>query len=181
MFKKIVASVVASLTLASPALATSSVFAEHQELWGALNDVGITTYVNHEYCYDGADGADGFYVSSHSVLVVCQDNATDTTEVQWTANDLDTLRHEAHHVIQDCKVGSMGDGRLGPVFDNENEYWDFVLSSGYTEEELQGIASNYRSNGANDDVIITELEAFAVARSVSAENIAVAVLDYCGS
>ena len=39
--------------------------------------------------------------------------------VQWTENDLDTLRHEAMHVLQDCSAGRVGDGLLESTMTTE--------------------------------------------------------------
>ena len=60
----------------------------------------------------------GFYSSHNRVLVVCNDRYVkgENEDPQWTANDLDTLRHEAQHLIQDCMVGGLADSKLHPVY-----------------------------------------------------------------
>ena len=179
---KFAAALFASLAIAAPSMAApvTGTMEDHQQLWAALNESGVTTYINHEQCE--VMEAAGFYVSSYNVLVVCQDNRVNSDEeVQWTANDLDTLRHEAHHVVQDCKVGTQGDDRLGSVFNNDEDWKEFILNSGYTREQLNAIAESYASRGADENTLIIELEAFAVANSVNASTIADAVRHYCGS
>lgn len=178
---KFATGLLSALAIAVPSVASpvTGTMEDHQVLWQALNENGVTTYLNHEACdtYDAA----GFYISSYNVLVVCQDNRiTDDVEVQWTENDLDTLRHEAHHVIQDCKLGTQGDDELGSVFTTEEDWKNFVLNSGYTVEQLNLIAQGYIDRGADTDVVIIELEAFAVANSVNARDIAQGVANHCG-
>ena len=153
---------------------------EHQELWYTLQEVGIDTRVNMTgLCDDGE--TDGAYFYMRSTLVVCQDNANTfgAKEVGWTPNDYDTLRHEAHHVVQDCLAGGLADGESALLFNDFDELKEFVHSI-LTEEQVSGIISNYRESGAPDDVILRELEAFAVAAGVSAPNIAKAVSEVCG-
>ena len=43
----------------------------------------------------------------YNSIMICQDDRIETSdqEVEWTENDYDTLRHEAHHVVQDCMKG----------------------------------------------------------------------------
>jgi len=112
--------------------------------------------------------------------VICQDNREEAdVEVDWTPNDLDTLRHEAHHVVQDCKVGAQGDDLLGSVFESEEDWKQFILNSGYSVAELNGIAESYAERGADDETLVIELEAFAVANVINANDIAQAVRTYC--
>ena len=107
-FNRLAASALASLSLLMPgaALADNS-FEAHASLANAIAEVGVDVYINPpEVCEDGIAG---MYISGASALVVCQDNATGEEQVDWTANDLDTLRHEAQHLIQDCVAFRRGD------------------------------------------------------------------------
>ena len=154
---------------------------EHRELWSALQEVGIDTRINLAgLCDDGE--TDGAYFYMRSTLVVCQDNANTfgAKEVGWTPNDYDTLRHEAHHVVQDCLAGGLADGESALLFNDFDELKEFVHGI-LTEEQVSGIISNYRESGAPDDVILRELEAFAVASGVSASSITRAVTEICGA
>ena len=159
--------------------AKASVHQEHVELWRTLQEVGVTTLINEpSLCHN--EKADGAYFYTESTLIVCQDNSHrfGTKEVTWTANDYDTLRHEAHHVIQDCLVGGIADGKLGRLFSDIDELKEFVFNA-LTEEQVKAIVTQYRESGADDDVILRELEAFAVATSVDARNISEGLRDVC--
>ena len=103
----------------------------------------------------------------HGTMVICQQHATpqdEGKEVGWTNEDLDTLRHESHHLVQDCIGGVKGDLQLVPVFttrDGLESFIDGVL----TQEEVDQITTTYSSVGATDEVIWIEIETFAVARN----------------
>ena len=147
---------------------------EHQELWDTLEGVGISVHVNEpDVCEDNWGG--GMYIQHEGdgYLIVCQDkgeNAGTDNQVQWSANDYDTLRHEAHHVIQDCKAGDIADGELEPVLDDVRQHERFVRSS-LSQRRIKWIIENYVAKGADRDTIILELEAFSVAQGVSATQI----------
>lgn len=116
---------------------------------------------------------DGRYWSSMRQLDVCQDNHVKPyVQVQWTANDLDTLRHEAHHVVQDC-IDTPFDGQLRPLFGTDKEWAKFV-GNAMTPERAKFIMSQYPTDKA-----YTELEAFAVARTVDAGTIADKLEEFC--
>ena len=167
-----------SLLLSSAPVRASTVD-DHVGLWDSLERAGINIILNDlDFC--GKTDVAGAYISSLKVILVCQDNANplSSRQVQWTANDLDTLRHEAHHVVQDCTDGRVGDDIAKPLFASEEELTEFVESV-LTEEQITSIVSNYRERGADDDVIVMEVEAFAVARQVSPDTIAGAIDDLC--
>ena len=154
---------------------------EHKELWTALQQVGIDTMVNHpDLCDSGI--VDGAYITQKSILIVCQDNAHrfGSKEVSWTENDYDTLRHEAHHVIQDCLDGGLADGNSALLFKDFDDFREFVFDT-LTEEQVNHIIDVYKKQGAPDDVILQELEAFAVANSVNPSYITEGVLRACGA
>ena len=167
-----------SLLLSSAPVRASTVD-EHINLWDSLEQAGVNIVLNDvEFC--GETGVAGAYISSMKTLVVCQDNASplSSRQVYWTQNDLDTLRHEAHHVVQDCIVGGLGDGDAGPLFDTKDKLIDFVDDI-LTAEQVDSIISNYREKGASNGVIIMEVEAFAVAAGVSPDKIAEAITEVC--
>ncbi len=167
-----------SLVLLSSPVRANTVWDEHVKLWNALDTVGIETVLNDpNYC---SEDSDGLYYSRGRTLIVCQDNAStlSSKEVDWTSNDLDTLRHEAHHVIQDCLAGDIGDSELGNYFSDSSDYENFISGS-LTLEQAQRIVESYREVGAPDDIILKELEAFAVAKTVSASSIADVLLKVC--
>ena len=97
---RVAAAALALLTFSTPAMADNS-FSAHEALVGTISNIGVDVYLNPSQVCDGI--INGAYISGQSALVVCQDNATPGGgQAEWTENDLDTLRHEAQHLIQDC-------------------------------------------------------------------------------
>lgn len=181
LFTKLATTALAALTAVSmpaAALAGNS-FQDHVDLADAVIESGVRYYINPAQCYQGpTKGVDGFYVSQAGVLVVCQDNARDNEQVRWTANDLDTLRHEAIHLIQDCKDGR-GNGRLVPIVGSDKERNQMALSA-LGSGRVRRIIKNYVRRGADAHVIRLELEAFTFAQEIDASDIAGAVRNTCG-
>ena len=154
---------------------------DHQQLLNAVERAGVAVQINPGDKCDGK--AHGYYYPGNpGVLVICQDNARGkgiTHEVAWTNNDLDTIRHEAHHLVQDCLAFRRGDGALRPMFTDLDELYNFAISSGLTDANIENIINNYTDNGASREVVVLEIEAFSVAAGISASNIAEAVGDAC--
>ena len=171
-----IATAVAAAVSAAPVTAHSGPKArqvnagDHQELIRALGRSGVRVVINDPNVCTSRN-IDGRYVSIHRRLDICQDHANKPYRVvRWTNNDLNTLRHEAHHVIQDCADGRKWDGSLIPVFRGD-EYRKFV-GNALTERQARSIATAYTRNGATRRVVIMELEAFAVAETVSPSQMA---------
>ena len=151
----------ASSAFATPSLANGEgSFAAHATLVETIKSAGVSVVVNHEDC-DNGDGLMGYYSGRKRLLVICQDNRTPGSgkQVNWTPNDLDTLRHEAQHFIQDCMIGGNHDHSLRPVYKDPAGLAANVLG----REGMVRIANAYRSRGASDAVIVLEWEAFSVA------------------
>ena len=153
MLKSLLASL-SLITLTSPVMA--STYQDHVDLAVAIARTGINVKINPAEC-DNAPYF-GWYSGFSRELVVCQEKRIRGVreEVQWTAEDYDTLRHEAHHVVQDCK----GDG-----FNNilTNVYTN-VFSVAKNEIGMNGIAgviTNYEKQGHH--IVLMEIEAFSVA------------------
>ena len=165
--------------LAIPAFFSNQVKADeqHRYLARTIRSVGVSVTINTRvHCSPGESGS--YYPAGF--MVICQDNRRqDGVEVEWTANDLDTLRHEAHHMIQDCAAGGIGDRKMSLMFDNKEEIAHFVRNSGYSENEIQSIIRHYQKQGVDGYDLLMELEAFAVARSIPADLIAVKLKEYC--
>ena len=104
----------------------------------------------------------GWYWGYGSEMVICQENHIRAhgygTEVRWTAEDLDTLRHEAQHLIQDCMDG-VRNGQLAAVYKNPVGLAKSTLS----EDQIGWIIKSYTEQGASDHIVVMELEAFSVA------------------
>ena len=137
----------------------------HWDLLEAVKASGVTLSLNPKSCEPNVSG---YYYVGLKRLVICQDHRDPTSnrEVRWTDNDLNTIRHEVHHIIQDYELGYLGDHRLGRYFEDDDVYLTFVTSS-LTPQQIKDITMWY-SNGENDDhQIELELEAFAAAEVVS--------------
>lgn len=157
----------------------------HGELLQAVVNNGVRVYINPAHCgLEDFKGVAGFYVSQARIFVVCQDKGNaDSIVVEWTDNDLDTIRHEAQHMVQDCKDG-LGDNSLVNFFPlEENEEGLITLqqfSSGVLSlDEIGSIYSTYTSRGADMQTVLLEIEAFAVARAVPASSITAALNNVC--
>ena len=112
-------------------------------------------------------------------MVICQDKAGKAgVEVDWTENDLDTLRHEAHHVVQDCIAGRPFDHRAELLFDTEEEFTEFI-TNGLTREEAEWVVKAYTELGVSEEQVLHELEAFATARTVNPNTISDVLLHQC--
>ena len=169
------AALAAALGVPATAAPTVSSVSDHIILVEALERVGVTVVLNSPaYCDSETAGS---YHSSERVLTVCQEGATRAYADQgWTAYDLDTLRHEAHHVVQDCLAGGLGDSDFDALFNDEHDFEEFVTGS-LTKDEIDWILESYSE--APPHVILHELEAFAAAKSVRPETIAEAVENHC--
>jgi hypothetical protein len=174
-FKHIVTGATAALMTATPALAGNTMD-DHELLWNTLQQAGVTVVTNAADCNDDSFG---YYHRRDVMVAVCQDNGyPGGPQVAWTDNDLDTLRHEAQHVIQDCMVGGLGDMRSDTYF-TRDDLVTFLAKSSLTQENIENIIKSYADAGASEEVIIMELEAFSVAADIDASSIAGAVRKFC--
>lgn len=138
-----------------PTLAEASTFQDHVRLAQAVQATGVQVKINPKQC--SKERSFGWYWAHGRELVVCQENGWGGgPEVAWTSEDLDTLRHEAHHVVQDCRDGSL-DGDLLAVYKDPIAVGTQVL--GY--EYMNQIAEGYGEKGRH--IVVMEIEAFSVA------------------
>ena len=176
--KRLFVSLLAAASILTPGVAKAENTPEdHLALWKSLQDVGVTTIYNHRaHCNDGADGK---YYTYAAMLIVCQDNMTTHLEEHgWTDNDFDTLRHEAHHVVQDCAYGTLADGQTGPIFD-ERDLVKFLKASSFTEDQLSQLYEMMKEDGLDELTIQEELEAYTVAKDISAADIRSKLIEFC--
>ena len=174
LLQKITSSAIGLSLLTIPGV-SAKINPSHDELKRALNDVGVEVFLNETKLCNGSKS--GMYSPDYDAIVICQDDRIETSdqEVDWTENDYDTLRHESQHVVQDCMEG-IDNNKMSLFFSNEIEYLEFVIM-GLTKSEFFQIVEAYRSLG--DDVLLNELEAFAVAKSVKPDTIAKALRGIC--
>ena len=170
---KILSTLMASVMVLAPTGVGAATYAErqeHLELYNALEEVNISVYANPEMC-DPKEGFLGFYAPSHRLISICQKDPT----VQFNDEDLDTLRHEAHHVVQDCLDGKI-DGELSLLFTGEAK--EKFLENYPMSKQLR-VRRVYGEAGTDAHIIEVEVEAFAVAEMVGADVIAQAVRNAC--
>ena len=141
----------------------------HNQLWNAVESVGVSIKVNERQFCDPKFGIFkkkiyGFYSAAHKLIVICQEAAVaqgkyNVGQVTWSEEDLDTLRHEAHHLAQDCRDTTLN-AELHAVYKQPVEFALSVLG----QDRAQSIVRSYKGDGASDHVVTMELEAFAVAQ-----------------
>jgi len=133
----------------------------HMQLLNTVQSLGITVHVDHKvYCR----GNHGAYGSVSQLFIVCR-GSEKTRVVEWSENDLDTIRHEAHHVLQDCLNGKLGDGEFSNAFTPE-QLRTFVQNTiGF--DVASDIVNTYRKNNVSEEMLLSEVEAFAVASAIS--------------
>ncbi len=146
-------------TAFSMAPVQAGTMAAHERLIDEVQRVGVSIYLNPPDC-KGASFA-GYYQSAASRMVICQDNgvAGSFQQARWTANDLDTLRHESHHVVQDCMGLIRGNNELGTIYTKPFAFAQQFFGT----ITIQNIVSTYKNKGASPEVQVLEVEAFAVA------------------
>ena len=156
--------ILALLAIAAPAAPVqANPIQEHNQLWRALNNAGVTVKVNSYKCEESNRGG-AFYNSFQQLIVICQDDGLyNGSQVQapWTQNDFDSLRHEAVHVIQDCQK-QLADGLLDPIF-TDDELKELLEAQGWTKQKVMRAMKPYVERGASFDVIRIEMEAWVVA------------------
>ena len=161
-FKTILSSVgIAALglvTMEAGWTTTRSSHQAHQALATEVGRAGITVYINHKICDE--NNSYGMYIPAHKAVVICQENRVRGSRdiVAWTEEDYDTLRHEVHHVVQDC-MDSTYNGILSSVYKDPIGFGVSVMGKG----KAVRIANLYEANGASNHIQVMEIEAFAVA------------------
>ena len=172
--KKILALALAVFS-ATPVMATGT-FEEHKRLYNTIHSYGVTVKINDpRLC---ASGNNGSYHSRDRVLSICQDNKRGTQEIDWTPNDLDTLRHEAQHMIQDCYRGRLGDSQLAPIFGSYQDTHEFITDT-LGQAEANRLMNLPAYKDASDHRKYVELEAFAVAAVISPNDIVSKMNELC--
>ena len=147
----------ASASLASATAVEEGSVKAHELLVEEIRAQGVTIEVNPVDC---AKGMGGFYSGKGRRIALCQTNGFPGGPMaDWTPYDLDTLRHEAQHFIQDCRVGGNHDHSLIPVYRSPTRLAYATLGP----EIVKKITDKYTSLGSEDLTILLEYEAFAVA------------------
>jgi hypothetical protein len=115
------------------------------------------------------------------MLVICQENreSNNSIQIDWTAEDLDTLRHEAHHLIQDCASGKIADDKITTVF-TEDELVGFLEDSSYSDDQLLALYKTLKEQLSPEEILL-ELEAYAVAKDIPAREIKNKLIEFCAN
>lgn len=164
--KKVFAAITAVALILSPFEALKANAADvnpYLDMVQTVERVGIDFKLNPLKCdtvaeQSGMPNLFGWYYAAERELVVCQENRAkgSTKPVDWTAEDFDTLRHETHHLVQDCVDGVI-DGSMESLYHKPIELSREVL----TTEHIGQILKVYEDSPSN--VKVLELEAFSVA------------------
>ena len=119
-----------------------------------------------------SEGMSGYY--NGRVIAIC------TSGNGWNEENKDTLRHEAHHMVQDCLVDGKPDFQFPGNRTMFTDPVDFAThGANFTERQIRQIYVTYAGFGLDEADILIEVEAWAVAASVDAAAIAYAVEDFC--
>ena len=127
----------------------------HKVLAQTIVELGVNLKVNVAKCDER--NAWGWYWSYGNEMVICQENRIpgSTKMVGWTEEDYDTLRHEAHHLVQDC-MDRRQNGQLASVYKDPIALVKGTLSSSMIEDILKAYSKE------SDHIKLMELEAFSV-------------------
>ena len=104
-------------------------------------------------------------------MAICVDGRDPS---KWNAEERDTLRHEAVHLVQDC-MGRIGDAEL----ETTQTISKMLQAAAQSGVDLLRIEEAYRRKGADDLTILLEWEAFSLARLLSAREIESMVQQAC--
>ena len=130
---------------------------DHLRLIRTLESAQFKVHINHEVC-DDERVKFGFYHQGN--VFICQQNVpfgTRTVNPVWDNEDLDTLRHEIHHAVQDCQLNNMMDNELGHVYKYPLKFAHDVFG----QEGINFVRKTYGHLEEKDQLL--EIEAFAVA------------------
>ncbi len=162
-------------TVFSMAPAQASTMSSHERLITQLQREGISIVLNPPECKFASFA--GYYRSASQRMVICQTHGIDGSykQTKWTANDLDTLRHEAHHVAQDCIAGRIADNSLGTIYVKPFAF----ARQFFGTYQINNIVSVYKDRGASDHMTVLEVEAFAVAEMNNPDQQVADLRKYC--
>ena len=128
----------------------------HGLLVSAITNQGVKFIVNPPRCWENENEFGWFWMFGKE-LVICQEEKTyPGSVVSFSPEDLDTIRHEAQHMIQECMDGKWN-SKLHPVYRDPIALGTHIL--GYKGvERVHEVYSNLPY-----DFQVLEVEAFAVA------------------
>ena len=171
-FKALALATLAAATAVVPTAAEAkNLDAAHVNLARVAAKTGVQIKVNPAACFKG--DTFGWYWAAKNELVICQEKREKIgVETYWTDEDLDTLRHEVQHLIQDCRDGRR-DGHLDAVYNKPIALAEEVLG----RDQIMSILEVY--SDASNHIKVMELEAFSVAAMNDPADQATDVATYC--
>ena len=122
-------------------------------------------------------GIDGSYYLIY-ILHICQDNARPGGPEIDCQPRFGYPEHEAHHMVQDCVLGRLGDSQLKPLYGNRGEVMAFVRGT-IGEQMAYRLMNGPAYRDAPDHVKLTEMEAFAAAAHINPTQIADKLNELC--
>jgi hypothetical protein len=168
MIRKLLTAALLAATVVGAAAPALAIDEDHAALLNAVHARGVTLYNDGDFCQQDKD-VDGFYHGPSKALVICSEG----TWLDLSENQLDTIRHETAHFIQDCADG------------NINGSLDLILKPGAavsmlnrTNLDPMGIIRTYTQKGRAAHIPV-ELEAFGIARGHDAKTIKQALELFC--
>lgn len=158
--------------LSLPLLSSGSLAADpHTDLVAAIQETGTEFLLTGDDC---GTTVLGFYESGARRLTVCAEQGV----AHMDAEQLDTLRHEAIHLVQDCLGGGRaGDLALQRIF-NDEITGRMVATSGVDPDRIHD--AYVMLSDADEHVVALEVEAFAAAGSLGGDEVAWLVRRACG-
>ena len=159
---KPIAVLIAAATFAMPA--TAKVDPDSVALLQTLQEYGVTVHYNStQGCTGGHHGS----YNTAKVMHLCYRGS------QPTAEDHNTLRHEASHFLQHCANIRRGGQGLRPLAINPSQRADFVLKALGTDY-ISSIKDSYPARAHQ-----IELEAFAMAETYTAGELITYIRSWC--
>lgn len=167
---KVLATLAVAAVLASPASAITEnrPSGAHARLIRTLESKGVSVRIAPRDAARGCMGKFGQYDSGRREVTVCISND------RFDARGLSTLRHEAIHVVQDCRASRLGDFALQPA-----PMADSYRTSRSVGHNLDARLNWYRNLGMSLNDIKLEAEAISSAEALSADQIASRVNRTC--
>ena len=158
--KKLLTAAIAAITCALPV--SAKVDPGTIELIRTMEHYGVTVQYNPSTC----DGSFAGLYNTRRELTLCYQS-------QPTANDFDTVRHEAFHFLQHCASQRRGQSRIYPLAANAGQRMQWIQSV-LTTRQIDDIKEAYPPHTHH-----VELEAFASAEKYTASEITSYIKTWC--
>lgn len=163
-----------ALSMVSAGVSSSNgLDAAHSALQASLRANGVTVRTVTKGTGGPCNFAEGYFVSKDREIGICLEEGQTT----FTAENLDTLRHEAIHVVQDCRGFRLGDNAL-KAGEKLDESYQLAGLNGF---DLDRALIPYVRLGADFRILELEAEAITGAALRPAEEIAAEVSSVCGA